>query len=351
MLRLQSVPGAEPGDKAAMLRWLFGKKNAAASKIDLDTLATRPKIPSILPKRIDIREINPGLLVIPTLEFSGSYTRSPNGRFRIAWHGGNHTDGRGSYVLIDGDVITCRGRTARPDLAKAADNGVFILNSWNSDAPYASRFKAYRPDGSVIISQAYAAIIFSNGLSADGRFAACQTCNSDSKRDSAILTVFDLVLGKELHRFSPESGWPTRYSFSPDGDTVILNRSDDDEGFAYKLDGTFIDRDRWIHSRLKAGDIYVVEKVMRETRGAPAQDTAERLLQSLALALSDHHLQDSSRAFALRLQGEVFEAEGALEKALESYTQAMAINPKIGVKRRVDSLRKKLGVAPDPSPP
>uniref|UniRef100_UPI0039EB5632 hypothetical protein n=1 Tax=Gluconobacter japonicus TaxID=376620 RepID=UPI0039EB5632 len=47
----------------------------------------------------------------------------------------------------------------------------------------------------------------------------------------------------------------------------------------------------------------------------------------------------------LRLKGEVLESMGDLERALENYNKALALNSKIGVKRRIDRLRK-TGLAP-----
>ena len=105
----------------------------------------------------------------------------------------------------------------RPQDGKVADNGVFILNDWRASADLTGTFRAFSADGSQLVAQDFAANLFNNGLSADGRLAACQTSNSGDEHDSAVLTVFDLTQGKELHRFRAESAWPNSYAFSPDG--------------------------------------------------------------------------------------------------------------------------------------
>lgn len=277
----------------------------------------------------------------------GSYTRSPNGRFRIAWRDGGSDRGNGHYVLIDGEEIVCQGQMERPQDGKVADNGVFILNDWRSSSDLTGTFRAFRADGSKLLSQDYAANLFNNGLSADGRLAACQTCNSGDEDDSAVLSVFDLTEGKELHRFRAETGWPSTYAFSADGETLTLGYANGEGEFAYKLDGTFIDRDAWIAARLRRGDLYMVRQVIDEAGGKPDQKAAERLLGSVERGLAHKNWRDdTSQALGFRLRGEVLEAMGELERSLESYDKALALNPKIGIKRRADQLRKAASATP-----
>ena len=83
-------------------------------------------------------EITAGLIFINGRDFVGSYSRSPNGRFILAWRdandagtrGGARANGHGRYILIDGDAIVAEGRVERPNDGKVADTGVFILNDW-----------------------------------------------------------------------------------------------------------------------------------------------------------------------------------------------------------------------------
>src|SRR5260370_771167 len=76
--------------------------------------------------------------------------------------------------------------------------------------------------GSEIIRRRFNANLFNNGLSPDGRFAACHTCNSYVPNDSATLAVFDLSAPREVAHWKAESGWPNLYEFSEDGKTLGL---------------------------------------------------------------------------------------------------------------------------------
>lgn len=220
-----------------MFEWLFGKK-VPPRKIEV-ARRTTPSANAIRPRKgsaqVEIQDEGHGWLSIPATGFYGSYTRSPNGRFRIAWCDGGADRGNGHYVLIYDEEIVCKGEMERPQDGKVADNGVFILNDWRSSTNLTGTFRAFRVDGSTLLTQDYAANLFTNGLSADGSLAACQTCNSDDEDDSAILTVFDLTKGKELCRFRAESGWPNTYAFSADGETLTLGYANGEGEFAYKL--------------------------------------------------------------------------------------------------------------------
>ncbi|UCP00823.1 tetratricopeptide repeat protein [Metapseudomonas lalkuanensis] len=52
---------------------------------------------------------------------------------------------------------------------------------------------------------------------------------------------------------------------------------------------------------------------------------------------------DAWKAKSLKLQGLAHEALGDLRAAVDAFDEALALDPKIGVKRKRDSLFKKLG--------
>ncbi len=340
----------------AIFGWLFGAKPKPrsgapkpqpSSNAPTNAPQTRPaKKSASLP---DIRDLGSDMLAIPALDFFGVYRRSPNDRFRVAWRdghgarGGARDAGEGHYVLIDDDRIVAHGRMQRPNDGKVADNGNFILNDWRFTAELSGTFWAFKADGSPILSQPFAANLFNNGLSADGTFAACHTCNSGSESDSAVLAIFDLSRGKELTRFRAESGWPNTYEFLPDERILRLGYANGEGEFAYTLNGEFIERDRWISARLERGDLYMVRSLLDEADGKPADNMATRLLSAIDAGLSHGNWRDDqSQALGWRLRGEVLESMGAPSEALECYEKALKLNPKIGIKQRIGQLQKVL---------
>ena len=298
-------------------------------------------------RELAIREAGSRTLTIPALDFYGLYDRSPNGRFRVAWRdgdgsrGGARESGLGHYVLIDQARVVARGRMERPNDGKVADNGNFILNDWGFTSELSGTFRAFRSDGSPILIKSFSANLLNNGLSADGTLAACHTCNSGSEFDSGVLTIFDLIRGVERSRFRAESGWPNTYHFDADQDLVRLGYPNDRGEFAYTLDGGFLDRERWLEARLQQGDLYTARRIFTEAGGRPDRELVARLLVAVDRGLAHQTWRDErSQAFGWRLRGELLEATGSVAAAVACYESALGFDPKVGVKRRLDQLKR-----------
>jgi hypothetical protein len=278
---------------------------------------------------------------IPSRKFMGLSAKSPNNRFTIAWADGGPDQSRvGRYLLLDQGRVVAEGKLARPNDGKVANNGVFILNDWGSIETLSGTFRAYRPDGRPILKRRFKANLYNNGLSQDGRLAVCQTANSSDENDSARLTIFDLDKGVELACFAPPSGWASGYSFPADGQTIELHYPRGGQ-YAYGLNGDFIDRQKWIDDGLRAGDIYLIESLFAESGRKPTEEMTHRLLEAIKFGLTAKQNADrKTQARLMRVAGECFDSQGAATLALTWYDRALALDPKIGVKRRAIALRK-----------
>lgn len=282
---------------------------------------------------------------IPDRDYFGWYATSPDGLFTLTWrdandegtHGGARANGMGRYYLLTGGAIVAEGQMERPNDGKVANDGSFILNDWRFSAELGGVFFAFRADGSPVVSERFTANLLNNGISANGRLAVCQTCNSDTD-DASVLAVFDLVQGREIARWRPESGWAASYAISDDGRSLRL-RYPDGASLAYSLDGTFLDRDLWIERGLGRGDLGVIQQLIDSEDKKPSAELARRLVTGIDAALKGTR-DDHIRAWAYKLRGICLEAEGKWPEALRSYDLALGLDPKIGVKRRADALRK-----------
>lgn len=338
----------------ALLNWFFRK---AAPSLSLGNAEVPPSVsavhvpPSSPAKKpdsaIEVQDIGADMLSIPRLKFYGQYRRSPNRRFRLAWRDGEgqrdgaRSSGEGQYLLLDGDLPVVNGCMQRPSDGRVANNGTFILNDWHFTSQLTGTFWAFRADGSVILSQYFAANLLNNGLSNDGNFAACHTCNSESETDSAVLALFDLEHGTELARFRPESGWPSDYTFAPEARIIRLCYANEDTNFAYNFAGSFLERDKWINAGLMRSDLYLIRRLLDESSGKPDESLARRILTSIDVGLSQEGRRDDQlQALGWRLRGEAHESLGEFTDALQSYEKALTLNPKIGLKRRVAQIKK-----------
>lgn len=291
------------------------------------------------------------LIAIGTHHFYGQSVVSSNGRYTLAWRDGNdegtrggaRSEGKGRYLLIDGDHLVVDGRMERPNDGQVADNGTFVLNDWRFFSnELRGTFYAFRVDGTEILGRKFLANLYSCGVSRDGRFGCCQTCNAPSERDGSVLTIFDLEKAVEVARWRPESGWANAYDFSADGVHILLIYKYGPP-LRYTLSGEFVDRELWVQSSLDRGDLYMLQRVIKESNTNPEGEFARRLIACADKGLAAIPTDDSrTRAFGLKLKAICFDGLEDWRSALAAYEEALALDSKIGVKRRVEQLRKKL---------
>ena len=323
----------------SVLSWLFGNRS---TEDDRAPVHTHPNTAE--------SDLFSDFLDLPSRNFFGPCSHSPNKRYTLGWRdandsgsrGGARSSGMGRYILLERQHVLAQGRMARPNDGKVANNGVFILNDWEFTNDLSGVFSAFRPDGVKILSRRFKANLYNNGLSADGHLAVCQTCNSPDPNDSSVLTVFDLDQAAEIGSWSPESGWANFYEFPPDQQTIKLGYADGG-AFTYNLRGDFIDRVKWADTQLSKGDLIIAERLLKAAENDMSPELANRLIGSIDIALSATQPADvRTRAWALKLRGLCLESQCDLGRALDCYEKALTLDPKIGVKRRAEQLRKAL---------
>jgi hypothetical protein len=325
-----------------MFKWLFGAKAAPPQKSKTSAIG----------RRIDLRAFNGkafNVVHVAELGFTGLYSQSPNQRFILIWrdgndegtHGGARQSGLGRFYLIDNGHIVCEGRVERPNDGKVANNGTFIINDWHfNTGELSGTFLAFRGDGSQIITRRFEANLYNNGLAEDGCLAVCQTANAPNSPDSSRLTIFDLETGVETGGCVPESGWATGYEFSEQGVRLVYK---DLGAFNYGTDGSFTDRQHWITASLERGSIYVIQNLVHEVGEAPESGLLERLLAATHVAATNPDYGDiRSQALVMKLRGICLDSLSRPSDALVAFEKALALDPKIGVKRRAEQLRKQL---------
>ena len=288
---------------------------------------------------------NDEFFTLPSHQFYGQSSRSENGRYRVAW-GKMHGRRSGVYLLLEGNRILVEGGMIRPQWGQVANNGTFVLGDSKLDSALSGALFAFDVNGGALIRRDFKANIFNIGLSTDGHLAACQTCNSDSEKDSSILAVFDLIGKREIANWVPESGWANSYNFPADGTTICLEYRELG-GFQYSLDGNFIDQSGWKDACLTKGGygtaLLMAEGLIKDAGPTIPYELAAKILASIEriepqLVSADRGWQ----AIQFKTHGICLEVCGSQQEALNCYDKALALNPKIGVKRRADKLRKLL---------
>lgn len=179
-------------------------------------------------------------------------------------------------------------------------------------------------------------------------WSVCRCSNGECpNEDGNIFEVLDINLGVVIFTVPPATDWAKNYLFNMDnnGDLCEIVVEYKDLGcFRYSATGDFQDSEAFEAAQLDKGDYatkLMAAQNLLKTDFAP--DNAQKALSVADSALSEGANERSDwAAVAHRFRGESYELLGQLTEALNAFEQALALNPKIGVQRRVTYLRKKL---------
>jgi hypothetical protein len=329
--------------------WLFHKRPPIQADLGSATSKRRSSEEPVKPSGVWTMP-KTEFIEIPGRKFFGECVRSPDQRYTLAWsdanesgsQGGARSQGKGKYIVLAGKDVIAQGAVARPNDGKIANDGNFILNDWGFGGSLQGVFLAFDRSGKPLVKRRFEANLFNNGISVDGSTATCQTANAYEGEDASKLTIFNLRTGVEVGSWIPASGWADFYAFPADG---VIQLGYSKLGlFSYGWDGTFLDAEKWQEARLSKGDYSTVMMAVEfaiKSGDQLADGLADRLLKSLERISGQIPAADIQRKAMLeKLQGQCWEAKGDLAVALTAYDAALAINPKVGIRRRADQIRK-----------
>jgi hypothetical protein len=278
---------------------------------------------------------------------------SPSGRFAILFFdgddrgiSGHRTSGHGRWRLLDGQRVLAEGRLERPNDAKVADDGTFVIADWLFTDDLAGRFYAFDASGTVVISEQFGANILDTYLAPDGRYAAV-TCASNPKDETydERFTLYDLSARRRLWFKALEIGRATGVEFDiPHGKLTITS-----EGFGrteYELLDGSVDLATVRESAFTHGDgftiLTMVEEMLAE-HPSPTAAESRRLVAACDRAAGKLAKYPNWAAKAHRHAGEILLGQGDEAGALVRWQQALGLDPKVGIKKRADALAARLG--------
>lgn len=320
-----------------LLNWLFKKR------------APRPQSPRDVSSG-KVFSISTSFITLPSIDYHGLFRHSPGKEWLLSWkdstpdgsRGGHRDAGEGRYVLVDveGNAVRVDARMARPNNGAVADNGTFCLEDWHFGSTLSGTFHVFSAQGTPIITKELSANILDSGISRSGRLAFCTTANSPTE-DANKLFLFDLKQGRELFAVTPARACE-RFEFDEAALELVAKVVGGGE-YRYGPDGALVDEAAADAALLRSTNysavIFTAESMLR---GNPDAVKLECILDALIRARglgADNN--PAWKPTALKVQGLAHEALGQVSEAIRCYEEALMLNPKIGVKRKLDALIKK----------
>jgi len=291
---------------------------------------------------------------IKSIGFSGLFNKSKSGEWIIGWRDsveqhrqGNRERVHGRYVLYNAiqKRITLQGKLERPNSGSVANNGCFSIEDSHFGGGLSGTFYVFTPAGKELIKKRLNANIHNSGISNEGRFAICETLFNPKNVDSHQLIAFSIEQGNELFSVPTKTELASSYEFIENTAHFVVNIKNIGK-FRYDSQGSFIDAEKYDAAQLNCNQYIKVlgaaEKMLNEPSLSQGQAKAALAASIRARSLIKDNDHQSWKAVALKIQGMAHENLGNINEALSAYDDALKINPKIGIKRKADALRKKL---------
>jgi hypothetical protein len=304
--------------------WLFKNKSKKSQK----------------PSKVDY-SINGNFLSID--DFSGEYSQSSNRKFILAWKDQNEN---GKYILLERGKVKLQAKMRHPHNGMVSNSGVFILSDLTSKGMYGV-FHIINTNGETLIKQRCKANLGHTGISDDGRFAVCQALESTSKSDSCKLYFFDIKERKLLWKRLPETigptlNWAVSYRFDTKKKVLYLVH-DKNKAYRYTFEGAFIDSKFYRHDCISSGNDIEFLEAIKELREELSENPDPREYDTLITPLKkglNRFSDKDTKSKIHRLLGEIFLLQGKDFEAISHFETALKLNPRVGVKRILEKLRK-----------
>jgi len=273
--------------------------------------------------------------------FYGQETSSPNGEFTACCADG-HTENEkwknGHLALVKGTTILFHKRLQRPNDAEVSNNGRVIICDWLNSNELTGKFMIFDQQGEILFSKKTTANLGNAVISPNGIYALFETYGSDTGHSNQFFIV-DIEAKKVCAQFERP------FNFR----TAIINEVQkqvsmtDNRGFVYEIDF----KGRQTNRADYEAQIWAKGAVLDKLRLYEEKTDTEKFRDPVYLGLLEEAVNDKDAGYSYgtdslyRRIGEYYEASGDLPNTILYWEKALAVNPKVGVARKLDALKKK----------
>ncbi|SES30076.1 hypothetical protein SAMN04487958_1134 [Vreelandella subterranea] len=291
---------------------------------------------------------------IQSIGFFGQFKKSPSGEWIVGWSdsdpeggiGGHRESGHGRYILYNTveKKLILQGELERPNSADVANNGSFSVEDWHFGSELSGTFYVFSCSGEELVKKKFSANILNSAISDNGLLAICQTANARSGNDGNLLVGFRIKERDDVFSINPSTGWAEAYEFDEEDFRfgVVLKGVGT---FFYGSDGVLLDPHKFDLARLRSNryeiSLIASQEIVKSDQSSLEQ-VEEALKASSKAIQAGTERNDYWKAIALKVNGLANERLGRDEDALAAFDSAIKLNPKIGVKRNANAIRKRL---------
>ena len=293
-------------------------------------------------RKIRVSEIGYGggyFAQISSLKFLGNLSYSENGKFWIAYCD-SYVRKKNPCYLGHGNKILLFGEGQRPRSGKVANNGTFTICEHSEGD--SSSFFVLDKEGNVLIQQKSMRNCDNNAISEDGKYALCMIDDVLCFFDLESLSLKWKIEPLRLRYFSLLQG--SYYRISAEKKLLFLQTMNNNLCYRYDFEGNFLDAEKLEKDKLtyaKPLDLYSFSKSILDEEGSTlSPDKADELFSLLyrALAFKEIDYMLDFKAEIYELIGEVYLTQKNTDLAIESYKMALIFDP-----RHIAKIYRKLG--------
>ncbi|WP_034890597.1 tetratricopeptide repeat protein [Gillisia sp. Hel_I_29] len=273
--------------------------------------------------------------------FYGTEKKSPNKNFSIYSRDGLFRGSKwenGKIALVKNNKLLFKKEIERPHDCIVSNDGIVICCDWSNAESLTGIFYVFDKSGIELFSIRTNANLGNCALSIDSKIAIFETHNSDDN-DGDKLFIIDLQDQKILKKLERPISFKEAIIKTKDQKIILTTRND----FIYEIDfnGLHTNKEQYESQILNKGSITDVLYHF-ESKPDEVKFNDNDYLDVLSKAVND---ENASYSYGLdklyRRIGEFYENKGEINQTIHYWEKAIQINPKVGVKRKLQSYKVK----------
>jgi len=272
--------------------------------------------------------------------FYGNKQYSTNKTFCVSYADGHYNNDKwkiGNIALIKDNKLLFKKKVQRPNDCFVSNSGIVICCDWLNSESLVGKFLIYDAAGEEIFSKKTTANLGNCAISDNSEIALFETHNSETNDGDKIFIV-DIAQKEIIKKFER----PVSFNDAKIDTDCKRIKLKDNKGFVYEIDfdGNQTNESDYENQILTKGSVYD-RLCLYADKPKEVKLKESKYLELLTKALTD---EDATYSFGkdkiFRMIGDYHEANGNIDKTIENWEKAFSVNPKVGVKRKLDILKK-----------